>query len=103
MSREARITARADRKRQRQEGRTARVTARQETTRVMAEQGMRRGQGVVDLVSKGLDIAGERFSGGSQNREKSMGGDMAAGGAGALGMLLPLAVVGYVLMSKKKR
>lgn len=97
--RKERLDARAERKRIRQENRTQRSLSRQETTRVMAEQGMRRGQGLIDVTSKGLDLLGDRMNGGKQNTRSSENENE---GSGGMGMLLPLAVVGYILATKKK-
>lgn len=101
-ARRARIEARQARKEARIAGRTERAKARQETTQVMAEQGMRRGQVVGDLLSKGLDIAGRKIAPEQQKQPPAgkslLGGDS---GSGGLGMLLPLAAIGFLAMKKK--
>ena len=106
--------ARNERKRARQEARNERVRMRNETTQYMASQGMRKGQIVGDLVSKGLDLAGSKFGASSPDMiaaeadlARAKGGAKSGGGDGDTKSNLPmLAAIGaglYLLMGKKKR
>lgn len=113
---EKRRKARLERKRARQDARNERVRMRQETTQYMASQGMRKGQIVGDLVSKGLDLAGSKFGATSPEmlaaeadlaRAQKGGAKSGGGTEGDTKSQLPmLAAIGaglYLLMGKKKR
>lgn len=108
--------ARLERQRLRQENRTARAQGRNETTQYMASQGMRRGQVVGDLVSKGLDLAGSKFGGTSADM-LSAEADLARAQGGSdekllglgktkdkvnTGLLVAGAALLYMLLGKKK-
>ena len=107
--------ARLERKRLRQESRNQRIGMRQETTQYMASQGMRKGQVVGDLVSKGLDLAGSKFGATSPDMVNAEANLAAAksGEAGTLGASLDqatkplvygaIALAAYMLLGKKKR
>ena len=99
-ARRARIEARQARREARIAGRTERAKARQQTTQVMAEQGMRRGQVIGDLVSKGLDIAGRKIAP-QQAQDTQKKSNEGGSDTSSLGMLLPLAAIGFLAMQKK--
>ena len=112
---EKRRKARLERKKARQDARNERVRLRQETTQYMASQGMRKGQIVGDLVSKGLDLAGSKFGATSPEmlaaeadlaRAQKGGAKSGEGTDDTKSQLPMLAAIGaglYLLMGKKKR
>lgn len=82
--RAARREARAERKRIKQEGRTARATGRQESKAAAYKAGIDPGAKWTGLIGKGLDIAGSKF-GGKTPPQKNTGE-----ASSSMGNMLPL-------------